>query len=192
MISHNSILETSESFDTNYLSKLVFKNSVNLDSRGEFSRIFDLENIRNVFKDFNLEQVSFSRSLRKNTRRGMHVQINPSEEIKLVRVLKGSLIDVIIDTNLESKNFGQWAMFRLDALTGEGLIVPSGFAHGIHTLETETIVAYGMNIRYDPLRDKAIYSDDLDLNIPWGYPIEEISVKDRTALNWKEFKKLLL
>jgi dTDP-4-dehydrorhamnose 3,5-epimerase len=188
----DAVIGTSEKFSLDILKNLVFGCAVNLDSRGEFSRVFDIEEIQKVVSDFSLEQVSFSRSFQKNTRRGMHVQIKPSEEIKVVRVLKGSLIDVIIDTNLDSINFGKWAMFYLDAKIGDGLIVPSGFAHGIHTLEDETVVAYGMNVKYDPQRDTAISSSDLDLNIPWGHPIHVISEKDRTALNWKAFKGLLL
>ena len=187
----NTVIGTSENFSPDALKDLIFGCAVNLDNRGEFSRVFDIEEIKKVANDFSLEQVSFSRSFKKNTRRGMHVQVNPSEEIKLVRVLKGSLIDVIIDTNLDSINFGEWAMFHLDAKVGDGLIVPSGFAHGIHTLEDETVVAYGMNVKYDSRRDKAISSSDLELNIPWGHPIHVISEKDRDALSWEAFKNLL-
>jgi dTDP-4-dehydrorhamnose 3,5-epimerase len=188
----NAVIGTSENLSPDVFKDLVFGCAVNLDNRGEFSRVFDIEEIKKVVCDFSLEQVSFSRSFKKNTRRGMHVQVKPSEEIKVVRVLKGSLIDVIIDTNSDSMNFGEWAMFHLDAKIGDGLIVPSGFAHGIHTLEDETVVAYGMNVKFDSRRDKAISSSDLDLNIPWGHPIHVISEKDRNALSWNEFKKLLL
>lgn len=171
---------------------LLISTEINKDDRGEFSRIYDLKTIQTKLPNFELKQVSFSKSLKSNTRRGLHVQINPSIEIKIVRVLEGQLVDVIIDMRKNSDTFAKWAMYSLNDFDGNSLIVPAGFAHGIQTLSDNTIVAYGMNTEFDPTRDAAIQSDDPFLDIPWPCQPAVISRKDKNADLVKDFISKLI
>jgi dTDP-4-dehydrorhamnose 3,5-epimerase len=169
-----------------------FSNLPNLDNRGEFTRIFDANQLSQIVnKDVNLNQVSFSYNHNKFTRRGLHVRNLAENEIKFVRILKGSVLDLILDCRVTSDSFGSWILFEIHASSGDGIIVPGGFAHGIQTLENDTIVCYGMEIPFDPKKDLAINSDDLDLKIPWGHNYSAISPKDKNAQSWQEFTSKL-
>jgi dTDP-4-dehydrorhamnose 3,5-epimerase len=165
-----------------------FSNLPNLDDRGEFTRIFDVQQLSQIInKDIHLNQVSFSFNHKKLTRRGLHVRNSTEKETKFVRILKGSVLDLILDCRVTSDSFGSWTLFELHASSGDGIIVPGGFAHGIQTLENDTIVCYGMEIPFDPKKDLAINTDDLDLKIPWGHHYSTISPKDKNAQSWQEF-----
>ena len=168
-----------------------FQNLPNLDDRGEFTRIFDTTQLsRRLNREIKLNQVSFSYNYCKYTRRGLHLRKLPEHETKFVRILRGSVLDVILDCRKESDSFGSWAIFELKASDGDGIIVPGGFAHGIQTLENDTIVGYGMEIPFDPKKDLAINTDDIELKIPWGQNYTAISEKDRHAQSWAEFNSM--
>jgi dTDP-4-dehydrorhamnose 3,5-epimerase len=123
----------------------------------------------------------------KFTRRGMHVRKLPELEFKFVRVIRGVVLDVILDCRPESKSFGSWAMFKLEALNGDGIIVPGGFAHGIQTLTDDTTLIYAMEIPYDSNLDITINSEDFDLGIKWGENFNSISDKDRNGISWQNY-----
>jgi dTDP-4-dehydrorhamnose 3,5-epimerase len=166
----------------------LFSNNPNLDNRGEFTRIFDVQQLAQIVnRNIQLNQVSFSYNYKKFTRRGLHVRNSTEDETKFVRILKGSVLDLILDCRVGSNSFGSWALFELHASSGDGIIVPGGFAHGIQTLENDTIVCYGMEIPFDPKKDLAINTDDLELKIPWGNKYSTISIKDKNAQSWQEF-----
>ena len=106
-------------------------------------------------------------------------------------MLTGSVLDLILDCRPDSRSFGSWVLLELRSSNGDGICVPGGFAHGIQTLEPDTILVYGMEISFDPTKDLAIDSADMDLNINWGSDYSVISTKDKSALSWKLFTNQL-
>ena len=154
------------------------------DERGFFSRVF----CRNEFCDMGLstdfKQVNRSFSALKGTIRGMHYQLMPSAEIKVVRCISGSLYDVILDLRPDSPNFGQWFGKILTSENRLMMYVPRGFAHGFMTLADNTEVFYFSSEFYAPKLEKGIRYNDPKFNIEWPIKLIEISQKDAA---WKNF-----
>jgi dTDP-4-dehydrorhamnose 3,5-epimerase len=168
---------------------LLFEHAPNRDTRGEFTRIFDTFMLEKLCKrKVEFQQISFSHNLKKHTRRGLHVRKWPEVEPKFVRVLQGAVVDLVLDCRPDSSSFGSWAMYLLESIDGSGICIPGGFAHGIQTTEDNTILAYGMDLPFNPSLDVAINSADKDLSISWGHTFSSMSEKDRFAQTWSEFK----
>ena len=168
----------------------TFQHMPNQDDRGEFTRIFDTTYLTDLLnRKVEFTQISMSFNTSKGTRRGLHIRRLPEVEYKFVRAIKGSFIDVILDCRPDSKSFGSWAMFELNARDGTGIVVPGGFAHGIQTLENDTTIVYGMEIEFSAQADIAINSNDSDLGIRWRRDAVCISEKDKNAMSWQSYKK---
>ena len=153
------------------------------DARGWFSETFraDLLAASGIACDFVQDNQSFS--VPKGTIRGLHFQLRPAAQAKLVRVLAGSILDVAVDLRRGSPSFGRHVAVRLDAAEGEQLFVPAGFAHGFCTLEADTMIAYKVDAYYSREHDRAIAWNDPDIAIAWPVtPAEaQLSDKDRAA-----------
>ena len=168
-------------------SAMVIKQKHNYDNRGQFTRIYDLELIRESISDFvNFSQISFSHNLEKGTLRGLHVQSFPSVEAKLVKVIQGSIIDYLIDLNPLSKNYLKLQKIHLTEKDECILLVPPAHAHGILTLEPNTILSYAMNAKYDPSRDVSISMLRSSVNFDFPIKINQISSKDSAAMTLEE------
>jgi dTDP-4-dehydrorhamnose 3,5-epimerase len=165
-----------------------FTTNVNADARGEFTRIFDLSQLGNVQNiNFTPIQFSYSFNISAHTRRGLHVRIQSPRESKLVRPIRGSILDVILDCRVESETFGCWVSTLLESAKGEGILIPGGCAHGIQTLVDDVIVVYAMDVIFDEKLDIAINSEDESLKINWPRNSSVMSPKDRLAMNWEKF-----
>ncbi|MBX9932352.1 MAG: dTDP-4-dehydrorhamnose 3,5-epimerase [Methylobacterium sp.] len=153
------------------------------DARGWFSETFraDILAANGIANGFVQDNQSFSGP--KGTIRGLHFQLAPAAQAKLVRVLSGSILDVAVDIRRDSPTFGRHVAVRLDAEGGEQLFVPAGFAHGFCTLEPDTVIAYKVDAYYSREHDRAITWNDPGLGIVW--PVAEaeahLSDKDRAA-----------
>jgi len=150
------------------------------DERGFFARTWD----QNLFKKNGLNphlvQCDISFNKNKGTLRGMHYQIPPYEEAKLIRCTKGSIFDVIIDLRKDSKSFRQWVGQELSEHNYKMLYVPEGFAHGFQTLEDNTEVCYQMSQFYKPASAQGIRWDDKAFNIKWPLKPNFMSEKDQS------------
>ncbi len=131
--------------------------------------------------EFVQDNQSVSRSM--NTVRGLHYQAPPSAQAKLVRVVKGAILDVAVDFRRGSPTFGEWVAEELSAENRTQLLIPRGFLHGFIALEDDTVVIYKVDAGYDPKADAAVRFDDPDLGIDWGIPTGDaiLSEKDRAA-----------
>lgn len=131
--------------------------------------------------DWMQDNQSFSRS--KGTVRALHFQAPPFAQDKLVRCVRGAIIDVALDIRHGSPTFGQHAAARLTATAGELMFVPKGFAHGFVTLEDECEVAYKVSNPYSAAHDRGIRWNDPALRIDWGIAPDDakLSAKDRDA-----------
>jgi dTDP-4-dehydrorhamnose 3,5-epimerase len=154
------------------------------DERGFFARAF----CKNEYAEFNLPndivQINNSLSKDKGTLRGMHYQLAPKGEDKVVRCIKGSLYDVIIDIRPESETFGEWFGIELSAENRKMLFVPKGFAHGFITLEDDTEAFYLVTEYYAPEAERAIRWNDPKFGIEW--PIEPTIISEKD-LNHPDF-----
>ena len=151
------------------------------DARGHFMETFSERDFRAVGVEGNFVQDNHSLSGRAGTLRGLHFQVPPRAQGKLVRVLRGLVLDIIVDLRHRSSTFGRFEAVTLTAEGAEQLYVPPGFAHGFITLVPDTEVAYKVTDYYAPECDRGLAWDDPDLALPWptfpGGPV--LSDRDR-------------
>ena len=145
------------------------------DARGFFSETWS----RRAFADVDFVQDNHSLSRPAGVIRGLHFQTEPSPQGKLVRVLRGRILDVAVDIRRGSPTFGGHVAVELSAENGRQLWVPVGFAHGFCTLEPDTEVAYKVTTYYDRACDKGVAFDDPDIAIDWPIAPAEAIVSDK-------------
>lgn len=151
------------------------------DHRGSFcetynrARFFD----RGIALEFVQDNQSWSAA--KGTLRGLHFQSPPKAQDKLVRVLRGRILDVAVDLRLSSPTYGRWVAEELSAENGRQLLIPVGFAHGFCTLEPDTHVLYKVTDYYSPEVDFGIAWNDPDVGIDWPFSRNEIILSDKDA-----------
>jgi len=154
------------------------------DSRGFFARAW----CQKEFEDHGLVaqvvQANVSYNRKKGTLRGMHYQVAPVEETKLVRCVRGGIYDVIIDLRPESPTYKQWMGVELTAENYKMLYVPENFAHGLQTLEDDTEVIYQVSQFYTPGAERGMRWNDPAFRIEWPQDIEVISDKDA---DWPDY-----
>jgi len=149
------------------------------DVRGFFARTF----CAREFKDHGLAtkfvQCSISVNRKRGTLRGLHYQLPPCGEIKLVRCTAGAIYDVIVDLRQDSPTYWEHLGVELTARNRHALYVPERFAHGFQTLEDDTEIFYQISEFYAPEQSAGVRFDDPKLGIQWPLPVAEISDKDR-------------
>lgn len=149
------------------------------DERGGFSRIF----CENEFKKNGLNkhfvQINQSYNIQKGTIRGMHFQKQPFSEVKLIRCVKGSVIDVIIDLRKDSNTFLKHVKVELSEQNRKMIYVPEGFAHGFQTLENNSELIYHHTQFYNSSAEDGLRYNDEALNINWPLPVSIISERDK-------------
>ena len=148
------------------------------DERGFFARTWDKEFFKSNGLNPNLIQCNISFNKKKGTVRGLHYQIPPYEEAKLVRCTHGKVFEVVIDLRKNSKTFLQWDDVELDSKDYKMLFVPEGFALGLQTLEDNTEVHYQMSQSYNPKYSRGIVWNDKTLKIAWPLKPSVISEND--------------
>lgn len=153
------------------------------DERGFFSETWSARNLSRIGIDITFVQDNHSYSVARGVVRGLHFQRPPFAQDKLVRVLRGSVFDVVVDIRCGSPTFGKWTGVLLSDLKWNQILVPKGFAHGFVTLEPDTEVAYKVSAPYSKVHDRSIRFNDPELAIDWPMPFDEmvVSAKDRVA-----------
>lgn len=148
------------------------------DERGFFARTWCRREFEQQHLDASVAQCSLSFNKKAGTLRGMHYQLAPHEENKLVSCSRGSVFDVVVDLRPGSVTFGQHASAVLSAANHHMLYIPKGFAHGFQTLEDDTDVTYAISAFYEPGSASGIRWNDPELGIPWPLPVSVISQRD--------------
>ena len=151
------------------------------DKRGYFSETFNKKKVDD-FKNLEFVQDNQSLSLQKYVFRGLHYQIPPYAQDKLVRVIKGSILDIVLDMRKSSNTFGQHELFEISADKFNQIFVPKGFAHGFLTLEENTETLYKVTNYYSPNHDFGINIQDSDLNIKLPVGFEKIILSDKDKI----------
>ena len=154
------------------------------DVRGYFARTFCEKDFSGRGLETRIAQCSVSFSHKKGTLRGMHYQLSPFEEVKLVRCDRGAIYDVIIDLRRESPTFKKYFAVHLDAQNGKMLYVPAGFAHGFQTLEDNTEVFYQMSQVYSAEHARGVRWNDPAFGIRW--PEDQRTILERDQ-NYPDF-----
>lgn len=155
------------------------------DERGYFMRTFCVIEFAHAGLQMAFVQHNVSYTRLKGTIRGMHFQLPPHSETKVVSCLRGAIHDVIIDLRPNSKTYLKWQAFELSAKNQLQLYVPAGFAHGFQTLTDDVEVSYLISEFYVPHAAAGVRHDDPAFAIRWPLPVSVISQKDR---NWPRFK----
>ena len=159
------------------------------DERGSFIRTYD----GNFFNLHGLPhkwvQENHSKTVHKGTVRGLHFQFPPFAETKLIRCLRGAILNVFIDLRKNSDTFGQWDAVELTEENNKLIYLPKGFANGFCILNDNSEILYKTDTFYNPDYEGRLRWDDPDLNIDWPFTEPILSEKDKNNMSFREFRK---
>jgi dTDP-4-dehydrorhamnose 3,5-epimerase len=150
------------------------------DARGFFGRVFCRDEFEKHGLDPNVAQCNVAFNPRRGTLRGMHYQLTPHQEVKLVRCTLGAVFDVIVDLRAGSETLRRWFGAELSADNHRMLYVPKGFAHGYLTLRDDSEIFYQVSEFYSPSCERGVRFDDPAFSISWPFEPLLISDKDRS------------
>ena len=167
---------------TKFRGLLIIKQKNNNDKRGNLRETY---NKRILKKKFVFEYCTTSK---KNVLRGFHFQTK-FKQSKYVNVIKGKILDVVIDLRKRSKTFGKSFKIILSQDNALGLFIPAGFAHAYYSFQKENIIYYKLDNYYSPKFESGIVYNDTDIKINWPRKNMLISKKDKNLKSFKEFKK---
>ncbi len=158
---------------------IIIEPKVHGDERGYFIETFRQDKL-DEFLGFqtNFSQDNESKSSR-GVLRGLHYQLNPFAQTKLVRVIKGRVLDVAVDIRKDSPTFGKHVAVELNETNHRQLFIPRGFAHGFVVLEDDTIFAYKVDNYYSPNDDRGIAFDDLSIGIDWKIKFSQLKLSEK-------------
>ena len=163
------------------------------DARGSFARWFCSEELATILGSRQVLQINHSVTERKGSLRGMHFQLPPAAEMKLVRCLRGRVFDVAVDLRTGSETFLSWYGEELTAEDEKLMIIPEGFAHGLQALEDGCELLYLHTAAYFPELDGGLRFDDPAIGINWPVPITVISERDTShALIGEDFRGIVV
>jgi dTDP-4-dehydrorhamnose 3,5-epimerase len=157
---------------------VVLKPAVFKDNRGYFMESYNQKNINKLLGNVNFVQDNESESSR-GVLRGLHFQMPPYTQAKLVRCLKGSVLDVVLDLRKDSKTYGIFETISLTEENKKQLFIPKGFAHGFIVLSKSAIFSYKVDNYYNSDSESGVLWSDLDLNIDWKINKNEIIVSEK-------------
>ncbi len=157
---------------------LVFEPKVFADSRGYFFEAYNLKTFHDEGVNYQFVQDNQSSSSY-GVIRGLHYQLNPHAQVKLVRVLSGTILDVAVDIRKGSPTFGKHFSIELSSENKKQLLVPAGFAHGFSVLSEKAEVLYKCNSLYNKESEGGIAYNDPTLNIDWKIPADKAIVSDK-------------
>jgi dTDP-4-dehydrorhamnose 3,5-epimerase len=160
---------------------LVIEPAIFEDDRGYFFESYNAGKFKKAGLDFTFVQDNQSKSSY-GVVRGLHYQIEPHAQTKLVRVLHGSILDVAVDIRKSSPTFGKWMSLEISDSNKKQLLVPKGFAHGFSVLSDTAVVLYKCDALYAPESERGIIYNDPDLNIDWEINPEDIIVSGKDKL----------
>jgi dTDP-4-dehydrorhamnose 3,5-epimerase len=160
------------------------------DERGFFSETYSKQAFEQIAPGIEFVQDNHSFSRDKGVLRGLHFQVPPHAQGKLVRAPRGKVLDVIVDLRTGSPTYGQHAAVELSDENWKQLWVPVGFAHGFCTLTDNAEFCYKVTSGYAPDADSGIAFNDPDLAIEWPFPLDQLtlSAKDKSLQSFKDFR----
>ncbi|MFJ7825280.1 dTDP-4-dehydrorhamnose 3,5-epimerase [Psychrobacillus sp. NPDC096623] len=167
-----------EKINTNFEDVFILAPSVHGDHRGFFMESYSKQLFQSIGLEIDFVQDNHSLSVTPGTLRGLHYQLEPKAQTKLVRVTSGAIYDVIVDIRKGSPTYGKWQGFILSAENKHQLFVPKGFAHGFCTITKDCEVQYKVDEYYSKEHDRGIAWNDVTINIDWPFKQPVLSEKD--------------
>ena len=164
---------------TGFDGLILISHNINTDNRGFFKESFKKNSLEKMLKyevDFCQENVVHSKI---NSLRGLHYQINPYAQSKLISIYQGSIFDVAVDLRKKSETYGKFFSRVISAENHESLFIPKGFAHGYLTLTNDAIVNYKVDNYYNPTMERGISYNDNFLNIDWGVDKNQLIISEK-------------
>ena len=152
-----------------------------VDNRGLFTRMFCVEEFHDAGFGHAIKQINRTFTITKGAMRGMHLQVSPNEDHKIISCLSGKVFDVVVDIRKDSPTFLQWRAFKLNAKHLNGILIPPGVAHGFQTLEENCEMLYLHAESYSPHSEMTLNIADPKINIDWPLEVTEISEKDKNC-----------
>ena len=161
------------------------KNSPFIDERGEFFNLFKAEdhNFKELWGNREVKQINLSHTKKRGTIRGMHMQLEPYAEAKLITCIKGEIWDVFIDLRKYSPSYGKWKNIILSEKMKNSLFIPEGFAHGFQSLEDNIEMIYIHSKQWSKSHETGVNSRDVNLKIPWPISDYKLSKRDQNLPN---------
>ena len=157
--------------------------SINADERGTFTKYFERDLTRTHRSESCLNSLSVATNIEAGTLRGLHFQVSPFEEEKVIICIRGRIFDAIVDLREGSPTMGKWASVELNEDQPSSLFLPKGIAHGYQTLTTAASVFYGLSSEHRPDNAFSLLYSDTGLNISWPLPVSQISLKDSQGIS---------
>ena len=173
----------------NFEGLRVISRDTHSDSRGEFYKIFNLDDLNKFGWNDAVKQINFSQTFKKGTVRGMHMQFSTYAEYKLVTCIKGSIFDVAIDLRKGAKTYLKFFSIQLDHINKLSLMIPPGFAHGFQVLEEDSQIIYTHSKEYSNDFEGGINPLDPDIQVQWPIPVIGLSERDKKLPLLKELIK---
>jgi len=165
-------------FETDIDGLIILEPKIFGDSRGYFYESYNKKALSGLDIDYNFVQDNQSKSSY-GVIRGLHFQKEPHAQTKLIRVLEGSIYDVVVDLRPGSRTYGEWMGFNLSSDNNQQLLIPKGFAHGFSTLSEYATILYKCDEYYNFEFDGGIRYNDPQLNIDWKVPTDKIIVSEK-------------
>ena len=156
----------------------VVETATFLDHRGAFARWFCEGEMKEILGNRRIKNVNFSRTVKKGSIRGMHFQNPPYSEMKMVRCIRGRILDVVVDIRKDSPTYLQHYAVELSAENMKLFVIPEGFAHGFQSLEDNSEIMYLVTEFYSPDAEAGLRFSDPTLAIDWPLEITDTSAKD--------------
>ena len=179
-----------EVIKTDFPGLIIIKPHIFEDNRGYFFESYNKDKIGTVIENTAFVQDNQSKSAF-GTIRGLHYQLEPYAQSKLIRVLQGKILDVVVDIREKSPTYGKHYSIELSCENKQQLFIPKGFAHGFSVLSETAVVFYKTDQFYNPESERGINYNDKNLKIDWGINIKNaiISSKDKILPTFKESEK---
>ncbi|SDR74786.1 dTDP-4-dehydrorhamnose 3,5-epimerase [Formosa sp. Hel1_31_208] len=159
------------------------------DERGYFFESFNKKNFQQL-TDLDIDWVQDNQSKsQKGVLRGLHFQIGAFEQAKLIRAVKGSVLDICVDLRVKSETFGEYVAIELSETNNKQVFLPRGFAHGFLVLEDDTIINYKCDNYYNKNSERGIQFNDKQIDIDWNFPQKDVvlSEKDKALPTLSEY-----
>jgi dTDP-4-dehydrorhamnose 3,5-epimerase len=168
--------------ETGFEGLLIIEPVVYADSRGYFMESYNQETFHKAGLVFNPIQDNESRSV-KGVIRGLHYQLRPYDQAKLIRVIEGEIQDIALDIRRNSKTYGKWFGIELNSENKKQLLIPRGFAHGFSVLSKTAVIQYKCDNFYKPGFERGISINDPSLGIDWRTNISKATISEKDLKN---------
>lgn len=169
---------------------MLIRRPLIVDERGSLERLFAADELADAGVVAEAVHINLTRTAKCGTVKGFHLQRAPHAETKIITCIVGRIFDVAVDLRPVSKTYGHWFGIELSPEEPQSLLIPEGFAHGMQSLESDSIVHYVHSAAYAPTAEAGVHPLDPDLAVLWPLPPQYISLRDQSLPRLADFGKV--